>query len=218
MRFLSGPHARVLTLLLLVQGSLFYAVAFRRELTPPIPPLSLFPMQTNGWHCTQDVAIEPEVQELLKADDTLNRVYANASGSESASLFIAYFKTQRYGQAPHSPKNCLPGSGWEPVETGTIAIDVPRWKGPIVANKYTVEHGDDKDVVIYWYQSHNRIVANEYAARFFLVMDAIRYRRSDTSIVRIVVPVQNNDPARATDLGVRFIQGIFPDVLERLPS
>ena len=216
MNFLKGSYARILTLLLLVQGSLFYAVAFRAELTPPIAPLSLFPKQTGPWRCVQDVQLDPDVLELLKADDTLNRVYVN--GTDTASLFIAYFKTQRYGQAPHSPKNCLPGSGWEPVETGRISIDVPDWHGPIVANRYVVAHGDEKDVVVYWYQSHNRIIANEYLARYYLVLDAIRYRRSDTSIVRVIVPEQNNQRGSATALAVKFIQNLFPDIVRRLPS
>jgi EpsI family protein len=216
MNFLKGRYVRILTLLLLLQGGFFYAVAFRAELTPPIAPLSLFPKQTGAWRCVQDVQLDPDVLELLKADDTLNRVYVN--GMDTASLFIAYFKTQRYGQAPHSPKNCLPGSGWEPVETGRISIDVPNWHGPIDANRYVVAHGDEKDVVVYWYQSHNRIIANEYLARYYLVLDAIRYRRSDTSIVRVIVPEQNNHSGDATALAVKFIQDLFPDIVRRLPS
>jgi EpsI family protein len=217
MKFLKGRHAKILTLLLLVQGTLFYAVAFRAELTPPIAPLSLFPFDIHGWHCIQEIPLEPEIQDLLKADDTLNRIYSNTDRTKTVSLFIGYFKTQRYGQAPHSPKNCLPGSGWEPVETGKISIPVPDWKGPIVANKYVVAHGDERDVVLYWYQSHNRVIANEYTARFYLVLDAIRYRRSDTAIVRVIVPEQNRQTDRATSLGIQFIQDFFPEIVRRLP-
>jgi EpsI family protein len=165
----------------------------------------------------RDLPIEKEVQEVLKADDTLNRVYANSSGTGYAFLFIAYFKTQRYGQAPHSPKNCLPGSGWEPVETGRQTLDVPGWSAPIVTNRYVVEHGDEKSVVLYWYQTHNRIIASEYWAKFWLVVDSVRYRRSDTSLVKIVVPVRDNNIGAATDAGVQFIQALFPNLLRQLP-
>ena len=166
----------------------------------------------------RDVPMEKEVQEVLKADDTLNRVYVNASRTDSAYLFIAYFKTQRYAQAPHSPKNCLPGSGWEPVETGRQTINVAGWNAPIVTNRYVVEHGDEKSVVLYWYQTHHRIIASEYWAKFWLVVDSIRYRRSDTSLVKIVVPVRDNNVGAATATGVQFIEVLFPSLLRQLPS
>jgi EpsI family protein len=167
---------------------------------------------------SRDVPMEKEIQDVLKADDTLNRVYVNPSRTDFAFLFVAYFKTQRYGQAPHSPKNCLPGSGWEPVETGRETINVPGWNAPIVTNRYVVEHGDEKSVVLYWYQTHSRIIASEYWAKFWLVVDSIRYRRSDTALVKIVVPVRDNNIGAATATGVQLIQAVFPSLLRQLPS
>jgi EpsI family protein len=218
MSFPGNRFARVLTAVLLLQGVAFYAIASRAERAPLVSPLSLFPSAFGGWTMARDVPIEKEVQDVLKADDTLNRVYVNPSQTDYAFLFIAYFKTQRYGQAPHSPKNCLPGSGWEPVETGRQTIDVPGWNAPIVTNRYVVENGDQKSVVLYWYQTHHRIIASEYWAKFWLVVDSIRYRRSDTSLVKIVVPVHENDIGAATAVGVRFIQALFPSLLRQLPS
>jgi len=211
-------YARVLTAVLLLEGTAFYAVASRTERAPLISPLRLFPPALGGWTVARDVPIEKEIQDILRADDTLNRAYVNPSRTDYAFLFIAYFKTQRYGQAPHSPKNCLPGSGWEPVETGRQTIDVAGWNAPIVVNRYVVEHGDDKSVVLYWYQTHNRIIASEYWAKFWLVVDSIRYRRSDTSLVKIVVPVHDNNIGAATAGGVEFIQALFPSLLVQLPS
>jgi EpsI family protein len=166
---------------------------------------------------TRDVPIDPEIQSVLRADDTLDRVYLNSSQTDAAYLFLAFFKTQRSGQVPHSPKNCLPGAGWEPVETGTQSIDISG-RQPIVANRYVVQHGDEKSVVLYWYQSHNRAIASEYSAKFWLVVDAVRYRRSDTALVKVTVPVRDNNIAAATRTGVEFIQALFPHLLRRLPS
>jgi EpsI family protein len=87
-----------------------------------------------------------------------------------------------------------------------------------VTNRYVVEHGDEKSVVLYWYQTHNRIIASEYWAKFWLVVDSIRYRRSDTALVKIVVPVHNNDISAATAMGVQCIQALFPSLLKQLPS
>src|SRR6478609_1635098 len=123
MNFLKRNSSRILTAALVLQGGLYYAVASRAENVPSVSPLTTFPSTAGQWETVRDLPIEQAVQDVLRADDTLNRVYATRSGS-TASLFIAFFKTQRFGQAPHSPKNCLPGSGWEPIETGTVTVPV----------------------------------------------------------------------------------------------
>jgi EpsI family protein len=217
MRFLTNRYARVLTLLLLLQGAVFYATAMRKENVPSVQPLSLFPTELGDWQMHLDVPIEPEVLEVLKADDTLNRVYENRAHTAGAFLFVGFFKTQRYGQAPHSPKNCLPGSGWEPVDTSKIEIKVEGRAEPIVANHYLVARGDEKSVVLYWYQSHNRVIAGEFSAKFWLIADSIRYHRSDSALVKIVVPVRDGDSAQATRTAVEFAQAIYPPLSVQLP-
>jgi EpsI family protein len=216
--FFHYKYVRILTLILLLQAGVYYAVAARGELTPRVSALSAFPTAVEQWQMLRDLPLDQEVQGVLKADDTLNREYQAPTVRGSAYLFVAFFKTQRYGQAPHSPKNCLPGSGWEPTESSSTAIPVPGRSAPIVTNKYIVTHGDQKSVVFYWYHSHDRVIASEYWAKFWLVMDAIRYRRSDTALVRIVVPVANNDEQAATNAGVQFIQALFPPLTRQLTS
>jgi EpsI family protein len=218
MNFLRSGVTRVLSLVLALQALVFYTAVSRAEYIPVVRPLAEFPTVLEGWRTVQDVPIEPEELEILKADDTLNRVYANSAANTETSLFIAYFKTQRAGQSPHSPKNCLPGNGWEPLATGTVSIPVTGRTEPIVANRYVTAHGDQRSVTIYWYQSHQRIIASEYKAKFWLVADSIRYRRSDTALVKIVIPVINNDADRATDIGIRFVQAIFPSIQRQLPA
>lgn len=210
-------YAAVLTALLIVQGGLFYAVAMRSERIAPVAPLSLFPADAGPWHMYRDIPIESDVQDVLRADDTLNRVYAGPDPTYPAYLFIAYFKSQRYGQAPHSPKNCLPGSGWEPRESAAIELTVPGRAAPIVANRYLVARGDEESVVLYWYQSHNRIIASEFGAKFWLVADAIRYNRSDSALVKVVVPVHESDSETATRQAAEFVRAVFPAVMKQLP-
>ena len=218
MNFLNNKYARVLTVALLVQSTAFYATALRQEKVPVVRPLSGFPAVVSGWQLQQDVKIEQEVLDILKADDTLNRVYVNPARTAAGFLFIAFFKTQRYGQTPHSPKNCLPGSGWEPLESGPVSIDIAGRAEPIVSNRYVVARGDEKSVVLYWYQSRNRIIASEYSAKFWLIVDSIRYHRSDSSLVKIVVPVFNGDTGAATRLAIEFAQAVFPAISSQLPA
>jgi EpsI family protein len=166
----------------------------------------------------QDIPIEPEILDQLKADDTLNRNYADANSRVGVNLFVAYFKTQRTGQSPHSPKNCLPGSGWEPAATGFLDVPVSGEPQPIKINRYVVSRGEEKSVVLYWYQSQRRVIASEFSAKFWLVMDSIRYHRSDTALVRVTVPVWQNGESGATDLGIAFVQTMFPVLKTYLPA
>jgi hypothetical protein len=114
-RFLNSKYARVVTVVLILQGIVFYTVALRAENTPEAAPLSAFPTDVSGWTMYKDVQIEQETLDILKADDTLNRIYISPERNASTFLFVAFFKTQRYGQSPHSPKNSLPGNGYEPI-------------------------------------------------------------------------------------------------------
>jgi EpsI family protein len=218
MNVLNNKYARVVTALLLLQGIVFYSVALRAEDTPPVSPLSTFPAGVSGWQLYKDVQVDDETREILKADDILNRIYVNPQLKADAYLFIAFFKTQRYGQAPHSPKNCLPGNGFEPVESGPISISIPGRAEPIEVNRYLTARGDEKSVTLYWYQSRHRVIAGEFSAKFWLIADSIRYHRSDSSLVKVVVPVRNNDADTATKTAVDFVKAVFQPVSQQLPS
>jgi|ERR1051326_3109995 EpsI family protein len=217
MDFLKRWPARILAVLLLLQAVAYYAVASRREIIPNVAPLSVFPPTSQGWTVQHEYPIDDEVQKVLKADDTLNRVYVSSDGRMSASLMIAFFRTQRYGQAPHSPKNCLPGAGWQPLEDTKVAVDIPGRGAPIVINKYVIAHANEQSIVMYWYQSHNRVIAGEFAAKFWLIADAVRYSRSDTALVRVIVPVSGNRNA-AENAAVNFVRAVYPDVIRQFPD
>ena len=217
MNFLNNKYARILTAVLVLELFVFYGIAMRRDIPLHVAPLSAFPAAIGGWHMVQDLPMDPEILAALKADDTLTRVYANPSMTDSAFLTIAFFKSQRQGASPHSPKNCLPGAGWEPLESRKIAVDVPGREAPIVINKYVVAHGEQKSVTLYWYQSRDRVVASELRARFWSVADSIRYHRSDTSLVKVWVPVTENNIDAAARTGLEFVHVLYPEVVKQLP-
>ena len=217
LRFLHSRAAQLLTLLLLVQASLIGFLA-PAERVPLSRPLTEIPKVLNGWKMYGvEGVIEPEIMNLLKADDTLSRVYVDPATSDYASLFIAFFKSQRAGAAPHSPKVCLPGSGWVPTISDTLAITIPNRPPPIYVNRYIVSKGQDRSLVIYWYQSPYRVIAGEFTAKFYTIVDGLRYHRSDTSLVRVIVPIRDSEAA-AEATAVRFIQTIFNPVRAFLPS
>ncbi len=217
MTWIRNKYVGILTVVLLIQATLFYA-ASRGEKVPEGKPLVLFPARIQKWEMVQNIPVEQEILDQLKADDTMNRYYAEPESRIGLNVFVAYFKTQRTGQSPHSPKNCLPGSGWEPEATGFLEIPVEGQPQPVKINRYVVSHGDERSVVLYWYQSQRRVIASEFSAKLWLVMDSINYHRSDTALVRVTAPVTRNDEASATSLAVSFVQSLFPVLKNYLPA
>jgi EpsI family protein len=198
--------AVILSALLAIQGAAFYGLSRRTEAVPAATPLARFPSAIGEWRIVREGEIEPDERDVLRADDYLKRLYATPSG-KWASLFVAYFQSQRAGQTPHSPKNCLPGSGWAWSVADTIIVDISGRARPIEINRYMVSKGEQRAVVLYWYQSRHRVVASEYQAAAFTAWDALRWNRTDTELVRVVTPV--------TEDGVEFIQAFFAKLQSR---
>lgn len=206
----------ILSIVLLTQAGVFYGFS-RSEKIPAYRPFDTFPEQIHDWRLVQRDVIQDDVKNVLRGDDYISAWYSQAPG-RAANLFVAFFKSQRYGQAPHSPKNCLPGSGWIWTVSDEIAVQVPGRPAPITINRYVIQKGDLKSVVLYWYQSRDRVVASEYKAKIYVVADALRYNRTDTALVRVVVPVHDGNQRDAEDTGVEFVKAFFATLRSYLPS
>ncbi len=215
--FLKRTPARIVTGLLLAQSALYYGKARGVEQVPLTRPLAEFPQTAGSWTMFKEYPLEDKILEILKADDTLSRGYKRP-GSPEVHLFIGYFKSQRQGQRPHSPQNCLPGSGWESAHQGRALVQVAGRAEPIEINRYLVKRGSARSMVLYWYQSRERVVASEYAAQAWSVVDAIRLNRSDTAIVKIVTPADGMEEREAEELGLGLVRDIFPHLEKYFPK
>lgn len=212
---LSSTKAKVLSVLLLAQAAAYYA-APNQEYVPVMPPLEKMNERIEDWEMSSQSRPDQETQNLLKADDALTRVFRRKE--DTVSMFIAFFRTQRAGVVPHSPRMCLPGSGWVSESLTYQDIAVPNRNEPINVNRYVVSRGENRSIVYYWYQSPKRVVADEFAAKVYLVMDSIRYQRSDTAIVRVIVPVDQRGEAHADGVALEFIKKAYGPVKAYLPA
>src|SRR5258708_18382854 len=152
---------------LLAGAAILLHAQSREEVMPPRTGLSLFPMQLGSW-TGRNETIPTDVLQVLGPGEFLARDYQRRPTEPSVNLFLAYFPTQRAGDTIHSPKNCLPGSGWAPVQSSRMLLAMPQGRA-ITINRYVVARGTDRLLVLYCYQAHGRAVANEYAAKFFLM-------------------------------------------------
>jgi len=208
------PAVLIATALLLLQGVLLRS-SEREEYLPDIKPLANLPLDLGNWHFYQEAVIEPEIRDFLKADDLLSRVYIDETRKRGANLFVAAFRTLSKGASPHSPKNCLPAGGWTPLLADEMTIDVGE--RPITVNRYVVAHGEERSLVLYWYQSRDRVVASEYKAKFWSIADAIRWNRTDTALVRVVIPIRNDNRDEATKTARDFVIAFFAPLRSFLP-
>jgi EpsI family protein len=181
-----------------------------------------FPMQIEGWKGREEPPFSDDVLAVLGVDDYLTRTYSRVRGG--VGLYIGYWGTQSQGDTIHSPLNCIPGSGWQPLSKGALQLDVSEGVGAaprqVSINRYVIQKGLDRQLVLYWYQSHGRVVANEYVGKFYLVKDAIELNRTDAAIVRVIVPITVNDPdgVEAERTGVEFVKSLFPVLNGYLPA
>jgi EpsI family protein len=185
------------------------------EATPLAKSLKQFPSQVLIYSQVADVPMDKETLEVLKPTDYLTRVYY-APGAGEVGLYIAYFQSQRGGLGIHSPKNCLPAAGWNPVVNTVTTLDLPDGRH-VPVNKYIVRKGLDEQVVLYWYQSHGRVVANEYLGKFYLAMDALRLNRTDAALIRVTAPVANGNENEAQDRVTSFAKQVAMDVEQIIP-
>lgn len=177
---------------------------------PPAPPdLSRFTVELGRWKVYSEDPIAADMARELGADRLLSQTYIQTPTGSLASLFVAWFETQRGGvRQPHSPKVCLPASGWTPQVTGEVTLHTAA--GAITVNRYVVANGMQRAVVLYWYQTPRRAIASEWTAKLWLVADGLRDRRTDTALVRVMAwPAQGGDDA-ATTVAMGFAQDLYP--------
>ena len=188
------------------------------ERPPAVPDLTRFPATFGRWKELREEPIDADVQQQLRADSLLSRDYTNPANGSVANVFVAWFQSQSHGnRQPHSPQVCLPGAGWVPELTDVVTITTAV--GAIAANRYIVVNGGHRAVVLYWYQTPRRVIAGEWAAKLWTISDAVRDKRTDTSLVRVVTwasPQGGVEAATAT--AIAFGQDLYPLLRERLPS
>ena len=184
--------ARFWTVVALLAGTalLLYARG-NSDLIPVSEPLSQIPRTIAGWS-GNDMQIDQETLDVLGAGDFLSRVYIHGREEPPIGLFIGYFPTQRTGVTVHSPKNCLPGSGWAFESSQYVNLNDENGKAHRVG-EYIIADGENRQFVIYWYQAHGRSIANEYLAKIYLVTDAIRLNRTDGALIRVTTPFDANE-------------------------
>ena len=182
------------------------------EYLPPKPDFAQFSDELNGWRFEHENPISPATIEVMGADATLSRTYSERDTKRRAQLLVAWYQTQSGGlHQPHPPEVCLPARGWQTLESGTIHV------GDLEVNRYIARKQARRGVMLYWYQTPFHTETSEWAAKFWLTVDALRHGRTDIALVRVFVPARGNDEA-ATAAAVRFVTAARAEISRRIPK
>ncbi len=201
---------------LLAGTALFLHSRSRPEANPPRLPLTMFPLTLGPW-TGNTLTLDDEILRVLGDGEFLVRIYRSRQHPAHVDFFLAYFPSQRAGDTIHSPQNCLPGAGWEPVESMRIPLSRSDG-GTVLVNRYVIAKGLDRQLVFYWYQAHGRVVASEYWAKFWLVADAIRMNRSDGALVRVITPLAAEESIEyGQKRALEFISEVAPHLDVHIP-
>lgn len=210
-------RAVIVTVCLLASAGLI-ARTSTTESVPLRAPLQDLPYAIDKWSGVEAPRFDARVIRVLGVDEYVNRTYG-AAGHRPMSLYVGFYGSQRQGDTMHSPLNCLPGSGWQPIGRARRTLQVQAASGAITqiqVNRLEIQKGADRHVMLYWYQSRGRVVASEYMSKLFTVSDAIRLNRTDGSFVRVVAPVEGSHGSVDTQIG-DFVAALVPRLGRHLP-
>lgn len=172
---------------------------------------------TMGAYSSEDRQLDAEELAANGASSYLLRFFKGSDGAEQFSVYVGYYAHQRNGKTIHSPKNCLPGSGWEPLSAEVRQVQLDGG-GSAPVNRYLLAQGGQRALVYYWYQGRGRVAASEYQVKWELLRDAAFKARTEEAMVRIVVPL--GDPgqdAAADELATDTVRRLVPTLEGVLP-
>jgi EpsI family protein len=212
-------NACLAAILLIFAIQLIASRVLRREpFLPSPPPLASMPPQLGNWVLREDEIVPDATLAVLGPDDYLARQYQVPGDREQAELFVAYYKTQLQSKNAHDPKVCLPGAGWNPIESRLEQVTLPRSGFSFPVNYYRIKKDENEQVVLYWFQTPNGVYTFEQQLRAHRVIDAILDNRTDMALVRISVPVNEQGVSAADASAVRLAKSVYASMLPYFPA
>jgi len=206
----------ILLVALLVGGGVINVWERAGEAKVSRKSLKEFPSQFGSWRQSgPDIQFDAESEKVLRADEYLSRNYE--SDGRVASFYAGYYASQRSGATYHSPLNCLPGSGWVMSDGSRITITPASGRPSFEVNRYVVQNGNNRALMLYWFEGRGRPLASEYWGKIYTVIDSVRRRRSDGAMVRIMVPM-GSSKEEAENAAIELAAQAAPELPAFIPD
>jgi EpsI family protein len=201
-------------LLFILLGIAAFYVYTRSEADIPInTPLDSFPQRAGDWSMTGQARFDERVLAVLLPTDYLSRSYVDSAG-DKLSLYIGFHNGGPKSGPIHSPKQCLPGSGWNRLKQEIRSVRVGGEDIPYVSAIY--QKDSEKQLFLYWFQVRDQILTNEYALKLAMIKNSVLSNRRDSAFIRLSAMATEGEE-KATEIGEKFIRDFFPAIRQALP-
>jgi len=190
--------------------------ASNSERIAPNKSFNEFPLEIDQWKGRKG-ELEQEVYNILGVEDYILANYSKTVSGETVNLYVGFYQSQKEGDIIHSPRNCMPGAGWNITDSSIEPVAITNTGENIDVIKLLLQKGSQKQIVLYWFQSRGRIIASEYMQKIWLVVDSITKHRTDGSFVRLISPVIIDEQTTLKTLK-EFTNKVYPFLNEHIPS
>ena len=183
---------------------------------PPPARQSLldFPLQLGEWGGASSV-MERQYLDALQLDDYVLADYS-AVEKVPVNVYVAYYQSPKKGLSSHSPRQCIPGGGWEITSFETVRLDHASGIAPALdVNRVAIQKGGQKQIVYYWFKQRDRWITSEYLVKFFLFWDSLTRHRADGALVRLVSSVYAGETEAIADGRLQTMAGLVTPLLGR---
>lgn len=172
-----------------------------------------FPPDLGHWSMAGSTVFSQEILDVLKPSDYLDRRYVNPEGV-GINVYVGYHSGGPGVGAIHSPKNCLPGSGWFEMSSEPVVLKLPDRTIHAVYSLY--RKGATEMAFVYWFELDGYTVDDEYKLKLAEIANSITKRRKDSAFLRFTLPV-TGDRDQALKALEDFIAVFDPVIHEFLP-
>lgn len=191
-------------------------LSVQRQVAMPLRgDLDSLPRQMAGYTGYDQVISQAE-QDVAGMSHYSLRTFVDADTMPAFSVYVGYYEQQTQGRTIHSPKNCLPGAGWEALSSSRVPV--VTGSDTSLVNRYELANKDVRALVYYWYQGRGRVASSEYAVKWDLLRDAALTGRTEEALVRIVIPLGDERITQPDSLAQQVARVMIPEVAAILPA
>ncbi|MGA1863743.1 MAG: exosortase C-terminal domain/associated protein EpsI [bacterium] len=215
---LSNRRILVVSIILII-GTILLNLLPNSRVIPIKKPLESFPRKIGDWAFSERVIFSDKISNFLGVDDYIEFKYMSPE-NKKIDLYVSYFSRQKEGKGFHSPKNCMPGSGWDIVQSEPVKLRISHSKPiTIEINKMLIQKGSERAIVFYWFQSRGRFIRSEYMQKIYLVLDSILKHRTDGSFVRLMTFIGKGEMGqKEMDYLKEFTEQVIHILKEYIPD
>lgn len=170
-----------------------------------------FPATMGPWRSAGQVFFDGKTLSVLRPTDYLYRLYTD--GEHRIGLYVGFHGGGEGAGPIHSPRNCLPSSGWMVLDEARR--DLPTPEGTVRLMRATFAKGDEGSVYYYWYQVRGATMAGDLELKLAELQNAFLHGRRDAAFIRLDVPMAQ--AAGADEAVADFVTRLYPLLLGYLP-